>query len=226
MVLNPANGLYLTPIMNRNIEKWEKIKAALEFEKKLAIVLILAAVPVVLFPELLLTVLFSTEFTVAARFVFLFVFAQCISQLAGVHQALLIGFDDLKVYSLITCTGHICLGILAWFLIPPLGIFGAALGFIAGYLIIFVLTLLRLRIKHQFIMPRQLSVLIIYGLSMLLITGAVFTQYNPWNGVVITTKIGIGLLFVCSLLFYLSKEERDYLFGLLGRIQFSRILGV
>jgi O-antigen/teichoic acid export membrane protein len=224
MALNPANGLYLTPIMNRKIEKKEKIKAAFEFEKKFAIILSLVSMPVVLFPNLMLAVLFSTEFMVVGQFVFLFVAAQVISQLAGIHQALLIGFDDLKAYSLMTCAGHISLGLLSWFLIPYFGIYGAAIGFITAYSIIFISTLLRLKLKHGFVMPGQLKILILYILSMLLLAGVISTQYAAWSGVVIAAKIGLGALFMGSLLFYLNKEERDFLYGYLDKIRFKKTL--
>ncbi|MEP6900830.1 MAG: oligosaccharide flippase family protein [Actinomycetota bacterium] len=224
MALNPANGLYLTPIMNRKIEKKEKIKAAFEFEKKFAIILSLVSMPVVLFPNLMLAVLFSTEFMVVSQFVFLFVAAQVISQLAGIHQALLIGFDDLKAYSLMTCIGHISLGLLSWFLIPYFGIYGAAIGFITAYSIIFISTLLRLRIKHGFVMPGQLKILLLYILTVILLAGAVSTQYEAWSVIIIAAKIGVCLLFMLSLLFYLSKEERGFLYSYLDKIRFKKTL--
>lgn len=226
LALNPANGLYLTPIMNRNIEKGKKITAAIEFEKKLVIILFLISMPLVLFPNLVITILFSAEFTVAGQFVFLFVAAQCIAQITGVHQALLIGFDDLKGYSILTCTGHILLGGLAWFLIPSFGIFGAAIGFIAAYMIIFISTFLRLRTKHQFAMPYHLTILIVYGMMIVLVSGAVAARYDPWSVPVLASKVGVFTLFAVSLFFCLSKEERNFVYSLLDKIKLRKTLKV
>jgi O-antigen/teichoic acid export membrane protein len=224
MTLNAANGLYLTPIMNRDIPKDEKIKAALEFEKKLAILLALAAMPMALFPDLMISILFSSEFVVVSKYVFLFVAAQCIFQISGVHQALLIGFDDLKAYSLFTCAGHISLGLIAWILVPSLGIFGAAIAFVSAYAVLFGTTLLRLRLKHNFLMPTSLTLLMIYSIAAILLAGSISTQYSAWSGITIVSKISAFLLFGFSLLFYLTKEERGHLYSLRNRIGSSRIL--
>lgn len=224
MTLNPANGLYLTPIMNRNIAKEDKIKAAVEFEKRLAIIMAIVAMPIVLFPDVMVNILFSSQFVVVAQYVFLFIAAQCILQISGVHQALLIGFDDLKAYSLFTCVGHVSLGLLAWFLIPSLGIFGAGIAFLAAYSCLFGTTLLRLRLKHNFLMPIPLTLLMLYGLAAMLLAGAVSTKYEAWSGIVIGAKIGIYLLFTVSLLFYLSKRERGFLYNYLDKIRFKKPL--
>ena len=218
LVLNPANGLFLTPIMNRNIEKAEKIKAAIEFEKKLAIILSLISMPVVLFPHLMLTILFSTKFVVASQFVFLFVISQCIAQLAGVHQALLIGFDDLKAYSVMTCAGHISLGLLAWFLVPRFGILGVSIAFITAYSIIFVSTFLRLKLKHSFSFSWDLNSLFSYGLVALLTAGIIAGRYEEWDAAVVIFKVVFHTLFACSFYFFLSKEERGSLFEMWSRV--------
>jgi PST family polysaccharide transporter len=214
LVLNPANGLFLTPIMNRNIEKGEKIKAAIEFEKKLAIILSIVSMPVVLFPHLLLVILFSTKFAIASQFVFLFVVSQCISQLAGVHQALLIGFDDLKTYSVITCVGHISLGLLSLLLVPRYGIFGAAVAFITAYSIILISTFIRLRLKHGFSFSWDLIAPISYGLFALLTTGVIAGRYEEWDATVTIFKVIFYVLFAGSFFFFLGKEERGSFFGM------------
>ena len=223
MILNPANGLYLTPIMNRDIAKEEKIKAAVEFEKRLAIILALAAMPIVLFPDLMINILFSSEFIVVAQYVFLFIAAQCILQIAGVHQALLIGFDDLKAFSLFTCAGHVSLGLIAWLLIPTLGILGAGIAFLAAYSILFGTTLLRLRLKHNFLMPVPLTLLMLYGLAAMLLAGSASAHYDGWNIVSIASRIGIFSLFAASLLLYLTKEERGFIYDLLNKIGVKKI---
>jgi hypothetical protein len=59
----------------------------------------LASLPVVLFPQVVLAILYSPRFATAARFVFLFMVWRYLYQLAGINQALLIGLDDLRVTS-------------------------------------------------------------------------------------------------------------------------------
>jgi O-antigen/teichoic acid export membrane protein len=222
MVLNPANGLYLTPIMNRNIEKVEKIRRAAEFQRKMAIILCLVSLPAVMFPQLLLAIMFSTKFASVGNLVFLFIFAQFVTQMAGVHQAVLIGFDDLKIYTAIVTGGQIGYAVLAWFLAPHYGIKGIALGSVISSLAIFSLTFIRLKIKHGFSAPRNLSLLIGYGLFILLMTGWICNQINEWDITVSVLKVGFFALFAASLLLFLSKEERFALYELRNKISFGR----
>jgi antigen flippase len=102
MALNPAINLYLTPLINRNVEKSVKIQQTVQFQRKMTLILSLAVLPVLMFPQLMLTIMFSTKFTGVSQLVFLFVMSQFILQLAGSHQALLIGVGDVKIYTVIT----------------------------------------------------------------------------------------------------------------------------
>src|SRR5260370_27658671 len=129
LVLNTTNGLFLTPIMNRDIPAAEKIRTSIEFQRKLIVLLGLVAMPMELFPDQLLQVLFSKQFTAAAPYMYLFVVAQCILQIAGVYQAVMVGLDDLKVYAAFTCAGFAGLALLARILAPRCGIAGVELTF-------------------------------------------------------------------------------------------------
>lgn len=222
LVLNPANGLFFTPIMNRSIDKTEKIDAAIEFEKKFAIIFLLISMPVVLFPDLLLTILFSSKFIVAGQFVFIFVISQFLAQLAGIHQALLIGFDDLKAYSTVTCAGHISLGLLAWLLAPSWGIFGVAIAFSIAYSFIFAATFIRLKLKHGFSMPNQFWLIFIYGFTAILLAGIFFGKFDFWNSAVLIFKVAIYLFFSSGFLFCLTREELASLYDMFGKYRLKR----
>jgi len=211
LVLNPANGLYLTPILNRDIPKAEKLQAALEFQGKLAIALGVLAMPMVLFSQWLLVLLFSPSFVQVSRVVFLFIIAQCIIQLAGVYQALIIGLDDLKIYGVIVATGHLSFGLVSWIVAPQYGIFGVAIGLLVSSVTIFLLTLAQLFLRHGLILPPKLSYSMAYGLLMLFLSGSLFNQYDTWHPLVIFSKFALYVLFLISLLFLLSRNERQQL---------------
>ena len=78
----------------------------------------LIGLPVVLFPQLILTLMFSSSFTPVAGLVYLFVIGQIINQLAGVHQAFLIGVDDFKTNTIMVTCGQLFFAALAWTLAP------------------------------------------------------------------------------------------------------------
>ncbi len=222
MVLSPANGLYLTPIMNRNIEKSEKIRYAIKFQRNLILVFSLVALPLVMFPQLVLTIMFSTKFIPVGHLVFIFIVSQFIKQLAGVHQALMIGTDDLKIYSVITAVGETGYILLLWLAVPIYGIKGVALGSIVSNVAIFFATLIRLKFKHNFVAPRNLTWLIGYALAVLVVTGWISSQINEWDIASSILKVGFFTLFAASLLLFLSKEERLSLYGLRPKILFGR----
>lgn len=223
LVLNPTNGLYLTPIMNRNIEKEEKIRIATEFQKKLIIILGIVAMPVILFPKLLLILFYSPLFTGASKYVFLFVLWESLKEMAGVHQSLIIGFDDLKIYSIITCGSYLLLCLCLWFIIPYYGIIGAAMAFIIANLSLFLMTFIRLRLKHGFYIPLNLALLMVYTISTLFLVGNISQRYEDWQIGLVGIKVGIYLFFVLSLLFFLNKEEKNTLSGLWNRFRIREI---
>jgi len=216
LVLNPANGLFLTPIMNRNISKAEKVRTAIEFQKKLMVVLALVALPITLFPQWVLILLFSPQFIQASQFVFLFVISQCVVQLAGVNQALLIGLDDLKSYAFMTCAGFVSMGIFSWLLVPSYGILGVAVGSVFSSLAIFFMTWTRVRLAHGFSTPRSVSLLMGYGLSFMFLIGFISTRWLDSNMKTIFLKIGVYLFFLMTLFFFLNREEKAFFFGFAG----------
>ena len=208
MVLNPANGLYLTPIMNRDIAKEEKIKAAVEFQRKMVMILCLVSLPIVMFPQLMLTILFSNKFAAVGNIVFLFIFAQLITQLSGVHQAFLIGADDLKVYAVITTAGQFGFAILAWILAPAYGIAGIAIGSIISSLVIFLASLFRLKMKHGFSLPWNLRWLMGFSLSIVLLAGWTSGLASELAVHSVILKCIYLAIFVASLFFFLNDDER------------------
>ena len=218
MVLNPVNGLYLTPIMNRRLGKESKFHTAAEFQRKLIVILCLAALPAALFPKLLLTILLSPKFGPASQFVYLFLVWQSIAQLGGVTQALLIGFDDLRAYALITCLGFGSLAFFSWLLVPRLALVGVALAFIISATVIFVLTSFRLKSKHGFSLPAKLVSLICYALTVILFTGMIAGRHQDWDVTTVAFKVVLYAIFALSLFFFLSNEEKGAVLGFRDRL--------
>lgn len=208
MVLNPVNGLYLTPIMNRTISKVEKFQVAMEFQRKLLIILCLVAAVPVLFPKLILTLLMSTQFVDAAAFVCLFVIWQCIVQLSDVNRALLIGFDDMKAYTVITCAGFITLALVSWLLVSSAGILGVSYACIISAALIYLLSMARLKLMHDCNFPDTTIILICYGIGGIFIAGTISVNFEEWNVMGVVLKLLSYFLFLLSLLLFLNKEER------------------
>lgn len=221
MVLNPANGLYLTPILNREIPKEEKLRAALEFQRKLMIAIGLCGMPLVLFAHWAVIVLFSPAFIPATQVVFLFVMAQCFTQLAGVYQALIIGLDDLKLYALAVAAGQLLLGVVARLLAPNYGLFGVAVAFLVSGVAVCGLTLAQLSWRHGLVLPRPLMAVVAYCLLALGAAGLIFNPVEALSLPAIWGRVGFYALFAGGLLFFLSLHERQQLWRRISTVQAS-----
>lgn len=220
--LYPAINIYLNPLVNRNEEREIKIKQAVQFLRKMALILSIAALPILMFPKLMLTILFTKDFAAAGQFVYLFVMSQFIVQLAGVFQSLLVGLDDVKSYTLITSGGQIISICMCLLLVPHFGIEGAAFGFLIGNSLNFICCLIRLIVKYNFSFSRQVGFLIGYTSVMLFIIGLANNQFAELNGIVISVKILFLLLFGASLFLFLNQEEKQYINFLCRKIYWRK----
>jgi O-antigen/teichoic acid export membrane protein len=218
-VLSPANGWFLSPIMNRNIAKDDKIRAAAEFQKKLIIPLSAASMVIVLFPGLVLLVLYSPQFLVAAQFVFLFVLWQWVSQVAAVHLTMLIGFDDLKAYAIVMGFGYGCSALGSWLLAPLYGIGGVGVAFIAGDTVRLLSSGWRLRSRHGLRLSVDLHLLICYSLAAIAAVGFLFRQHQELTIPVVLAKCGVYMVFLAGLLCFFTREARMSLHSLWQKVR-------
>ena len=213
MILSPINGLFLTPKLNRHIPQKEKITLTNNYQQILIFILAITTLPFVLFPQTALYILFSSEFTIVGGYLYIFVIAACVSQAAGVYQALLIGFDDIKSFALITTFRHILFAAIAWFTVPHVGLIGVGYAFIISASISLILFYGRLRFKFNVKYPKKSLLLGIYSLSTVSLIGMMASDYSELSLINITVKGFIFLLFAISLLLFLTKEERYKIFN-------------
>jgi O-antigen/teichoic acid export membrane protein len=166
----------------------------------------------------LLILLYSQQFVAVGAVLFVFVLAQCLVQLAGVHQALLIGLDELGAYGVVVAAGQLTLGLVAWLAVPTYGLAGAAAGFLAAGLALFFFTWALLRARHGFSLPARLKALIAYSLVSIGVAGwfAAGLDLTQWQVVA-----GLSLfyvLFAGGLLLFLTRDELGQLAGWLDRM--------
>ena len=214
LVLNPANGLYLTPMMNRAGDEKQKISAAIDFQRKLLLIMPVVAVPMVLFAKLLLFLFYSPSFVEVSQFFYLFVIAQFLAQLAGVGQAVLIGVSDLVAYVVMVGLGQLALGVIAWELVPIWGIYGVAFGYIVSSLAIFVMCAIRLNLRYKWSVPKTQWALGGYGLLGLTLAGILFRQ-SALDLNTIFLSAGYYLVFVLSLGLFFGRDELRQILSLL-----------
>ncbi|MBZ0302423.1 MAG: oligosaccharide flippase family protein [Anaerolineae bacterium] len=206
-ILNPMNGLYLTPIVNQDISKQEKIEATVRFQSRYVLIVFVLAMPMVLFAKWLVILQYSPQFLEVAQILFLFVITQCLTQFAGVYQALIIGLDDLKIYAVALALGQFSLGLIAIALTPILGLTGVAAAFLISNTSILLLTWAQLAFRHGLKLPRRLLLSMVYGLVALYVVGGISNSLEADNLVVIAGKVVLYGLFALSLMFFLNSDD-------------------
>ena len=211
LLLGPLVSLYLMPLLSRDTPAADKVEAAAQFQRRLAIVAVVLGMPMVLFPEWLLLLLFSPAFTSVSQVLFLFIVGVCIHSLARVYQSLLVGLDDLVAYGVIVIAGQISLGVIAWLLVPQYGIPSVGLALVASSLGIYVAALTRLTSRHGMVVGRSSLALVVYGVGGLAVAGALVSQAGATSPALAMGKLGLWGLFAASLLAFLSRDERGRL---------------
>ncbi len=172
LVMRQSNMLFLTPAMNRVGAAEEKFHKAAEYLRAFSLVIAMVALPLVLFPDWWLPLLYSRRFLAATPYVYLFVLAQSIQLLAGVNLAVLVGLDHIATQVWVTLCGLAGLATLAWVLVPHYGIAGVALAILFGGILVFTLSAWRLWAMHRFAMHRAMGWLPVGMASLVGVCGA------------------------------------------------------
>jgi O-antigen/teichoic acid export membrane protein len=152
--------------------------------------------------------LFSTEFLAAVPLVTVFVLAEAVLLVAGVYQALLIGFDDITGFLVSTVTGQLVTIALTRWLVTDHGGMGVGIAFLAGNSIILVATATRLLREHdarQVFMP-------LWPLSIALVATAGAGWWAPRAGGPAIVWRAVAYLGACGVaFFFLRPDERRWL---------------
>ena len=157
MVMRQSNMLFLMPAMNRIGRAEEKFQEAIEYLRAFSLVLALVAVPLVLFPDWWLPLLYSRRFLAAAPYVYLFVLAQTLKLLSGIVLAVLVGLDHIGTQVWVTLCGLASLAAIAWILAPRYGIAGVGVATLFDGLLVFALAAWRLWAHTRLSVPRAMG---------------------------------------------------------------------
>ena len=200
LVLNQANGLYLTPLVNRNSPKPERIAAVAEYLRILVVLVVLSTLVFVLFPAQWLSVLYSSRFAGAVPIVGVFVLAEAVLLVAGVYQALLIGFDDISGFLVSTVGGQLLTIALAHWLVASRGGMGVGIAFLAGNGVILVATATRLLRRHAAARALAPLVPLVVALLLTALAGWWVTRAGGpafgWKVIAYLGASGLAVLFL------------------------------
>jgi O-antigen/teichoic acid export membrane protein len=207
-VLEPTNMLYFAPYVNRAIPAPEKIEVASKFLPRLIFVYCLGALPVLLFPELVLRILFSNRFIPAAPLLPWFIAWQCLYQISNVYQQLLIGLDDLRGYGAVTTLGNLCAAALCILWTGLFGLIGTAAAFVVGAIITAGLTVIRLHSRHKLSVPKSMTAIVAFpvlGFALVAALGHLTTEMTLTG---VGARLLTAVVLLAGLCFVLPKALR------------------
>jgi O-antigen/teichoic acid export membrane protein len=219
LILNPLNGLLLTPRVNRALAESEKHRETASFQRRLLLPIAIVAVPPILFPDVAVIALYSGEFVDAAPALYWFVMGQAMMQIQGIYTALMIGLDRLKAYGIVVVLGTAMYAALAVLLVPHLGLTGAGIASFASACLLALGTFGYLRIRDRFAIGREAgfgTLLLFAGLGLAgAAIGAQSSLILP--NLIVKTLIcllAIGIMVPISL----DRDERHALATRLGAV--------
>jgi O-antigen/teichoic acid export membrane protein len=214
--LRSVNSQLLLPIVSAHGDIERKFRDTIEVQRRLTVTLALMAIPLILFPQWFLAILYSNAFTAASPYVHLFILAELILILSGTYLVLILGLGDMRAWAVVYLIGYACLGVMSWGLGVRHGILGVAVAAIVASLVMFGLALWRLRSRHGFRLPRGLLGLMILVITTVLGAGMACARYNG-DGAGLLVKAAALLLAVPALIRCLDKEDRAWVRGFLVR---------
>ncbi len=218
-VLRPVNTRLLLPIVSGPGDTDQKFRDTIDVQRRLTVTLALLAMPLVLFPNWILALLYSAAFTAAGPYVHLFIVAEVILILGWTYQVLVLGMNDMRAWAPTFFLGYGCLGVMSWGLGRTYGIGGVAVAAIASSLVIFGMALWRLRSRHGFRLPPSLVSLMTIVVAALVLGGTACARYDDGSLAALLVKVAGLCLFAFSLVCCLDKQDRAWVHHFLTRFQ-------
>ena len=209
-VINPVSNLILAPFLNRSMPIERKVTAANDFAMKVLALLLVGALPLVLFPRSTIGLLFAREFFPAAGILFAFILWQCLAQLVNVYTQLLVGLDDVSM-----ACAFLAVGYGAAFLIAPqmaslFGLLGAAISLVAGVTSVGIANVVRLQRKHHVSTQPKIALRLAFTLTAVAIPSLALEPLPETSALGLATRLATALVILGIQWLLLNDGERRW----------------
>lgn len=215
-VLGAAHPVFYTPLVNRQAPAAVRMNWANDFQKTLWFIIGILVPPLLLFPHLAVSVLYSTAFRPGATFVLWFVIAEIVMLFAGTYQGLVIAFDRMGYHVAQNVVAQLLVIGMAAVLIPRFGILGAGLATTTGAVFLFVATARYLRSRFELRIPARLLGLGGFVLAALLGCGLLGSALPQWSWTALGIKAAAYAVSVAGLAQFLTRADRGRVRELAG----------
>lgn len=207
-VLGSAHPVFLTPNVNRGGTPQDRMDWANRFQTTFCFLAAVVVPPILLFPDAVVRLLYSSAFLPAATFAMVFVMTEVGILLSGTYQSLVISLDRVGAHVAYNLAAQLLVILVASQLVRPLGILGAGLAGLAAPTFTLIATTTFLRRAYGLQIPHRilgLSGCLLLGLLAAGVSG-IFIRGSLWHE--IPAKLAVYLLIVGGFTLLLTDDER------------------
>ncbi len=212
-VLVAMAARYLSPLLNRPSTKEEKFALANLFRRRQLMILIALTVPLVLFANIALTIMFSSKFTGAAVWLPAFLVWQLLVIQNNVQLMLLFSLDEIWTVTIMSVTGSVASALLCVVLIPASGLTGGAIAMVVGAALTMAIASVRLH-RHGYSTGRSSILLGTYAVVVLLVAPYLLQGEGLTN---FALKAAVCAVVIGGLWFFLDAEEKGAMLSVTRR---------
>lgn len=210
-VFTQASSQFLMPRVSRDAPKAHRAAEVGGYLRTLVVAMLIASLPVALFPGEIIRILFSVKFLPAALFIGVFVLGELMMAFGDAYRILLLGFDDLRGYLATTIAAPALVMLGASLVVTHFGILGLGILHMSAALLGLLISQLRLRRAHGTHMPGR--VLSLYAIMILVVGVATLLGVTFPEPSLVTWawKVAVGLTLAAVGLGMLPAAERGAL---------------
>jgi len=188
-LLGTAHAIFLTPQVNRQGDTTARMAWANEFQRVTALLFVLVLPPLLLFADLALRALYSSQFVSASSFVALFIAAEVLTLLSGTYQALIIAADRMVFHVLQNLAAQALLVATVTIALPRVGLAGAGLAALTAPLFLYATTLIFLRRSYNARVSREAAWMAMLASAILVVCGAIGARYTGLSLTLLGAKV-------------------------------------
>ncbi len=208
-VLGSAHAVFLTPNVNRGGIPPERMEWANHFQLTFCLLAGLFVPPLLLFPDIVVQLLYSSAFLPGAAFVIVFVLAEVLAMLSGTYQSLVVALDHMRFHVASNVVAQLLVVTTAYFLIGPFGIFGAGLACLVAPVFLFVTTMIFLNRSYALRIPGRVIARSVWLIIGLLAAGLIGTLSLDSQSAMLLLKASVYALIVGGFAWLLTPQERQ-----------------
>lgn len=217
--LGSAHGVLLIPNVNTDATARDRVAWAFRFQAVLAMLAGVAVPLLVLFPDIVVKLLYSSELAPGARFAGAFVLAEFIWLTAASSQPLILALDHLRFHVLQNMAVQLLLVAVAALTVSRFGVAGAASANLIANSALYLSTLIFLRVRYAERLPRPVAVLTWFVIASIAVAAAIGVRWPTVSWEAAAGKLGVYFVLVACLVPLLSETERAEVVSVVARLR-------